>query len=98
MSFAYLHILLDGRNGIVAKVTKSGVMSLGSENSRFSHNTPIGVFQLDHFEGLECISDSDIMNEARRRFSRQDLVRNLTGDMTFDELIDALKRHVGYIK
>ena len=92
--FMYLHLLRTERFGLVAKLTNDGLTSLGSTSSRYSYS-PIGVFQIDSFEGLECVADDDLLAECRQRFSREDLLRELAPDMDFDELVNALKRKAG---
>lgn len=95
MTFMYLALdIEDGK--LVASVKNQGDLryhSLGTENSRLTH-APVGVFQIERFDGLGCIDDEDLLDELIKRLGSEEVVRRLGTQMDDDFLLRLVARRM----
>jgi hypothetical protein len=92
MSFMYLHLSTSASGGIHALVQNQGVLkvtSLGGPNSQLS-NQPFAVFRIESFDGLEHLSDNELVDEILRRFTTKELLQKLQIHLTSKELLELL--------
>jgi hypothetical protein len=95
MSFMYLDLRVNKEGKIRARVRPNGELkarSIGTANARMT-DSPFAVFQIEEFEGLEVISDQDLLDELLSRHGHEGLCRILALRLSPQEL---LKRLAGY--
>jgi hypothetical protein len=81
--------------GLWATISTNGdLRSLGGENSRMSNN-PVGVFQLSGFDGLENISDDDLVKELLRRMGPEKLMERMGWQLDAEQLMIMLAARTG---
>lgn len=92
MPFMYLHLHASASGKVHALLQNQGVLkvtSLGGPNSQLS-NQPFAVFRIESFDGLENLSDNELVNELLRRFTTKELLQRLQIHLTSKELLELL--------
>jgi hypothetical protein len=83
--------------GLYATVTNDGAVprhrSLGTSSSRMS-NSPLGVFQLAGFDGIEAISEDDLIEELLRRTGVDQLMSRLRWKIPEEMLMTMLRERM----
>lgn len=85
--------------GLWAVITNEGTTprppsSLGGANSRWT-NSPLGVFQLSGFDGIECIETDDLTAELLRRMTVEELMKHLSYKIPTERLVELLRGRAG---
>lgn len=96
MPFMYLHLRADKERQIHATVKSQGEMKthhLGTENSRWS-SSPFAVFQLESFDGIECIDTDELVAELRRRMTPKQLMQRIEFQFTSEELLEMVAKRM----
>jgi hypothetical protein len=91
MGFQYLHIHAKA-DKLTATVTDHGP-SLGGPNSRNS-SSPVAVFQIESFSGLENISDDDLIQEILTRFTVAQLMHRLDWKLSNGTLLEMIRERL----
>lgn len=96
MTFLYLTLEYKTREesgnrifgeGLWATVRSDGHMprSIGESNSRWC-NSPLAVFQLAGFSGIDVLDDDQLMEELLRRMTPAQIVEHLKHEFTAEQL------------
>jgi hypothetical protein len=89
-----MYLALDVReDGIFASVKNDGnfkYASLGTANTQLAH-APAAVMRIQAFDGIDCITDEQIIAELMRRFSTKDIIRILGIRLSSEDLLRLLE-------
>lgn len=85
-----MYLVLDIKNGkLVASIKNDGRFaprSLGTGSSQLTHS-PVAVFRIEGFDGIQCVSDDELIWELQRRFSTTGLIEKMEAHLTNEELM-----------
>lgn len=86
----FMYLVLDIKDGkLVASIKNDGKFaprSLGTESSQLTHS-PVAVFRIEGFDGIDCISDDELIFELHKRFTVTKLLDRMNVYLTDDELM-----------
>jgi len=93
MPFMYLALDVDDQGGIHASVKNEGSFkwaTLGGPNSRISH-APFAVFQIAGFDGIDCLTDEELISELTNRLPTRELFHRMRIELSLDDLLVLIK-------